>query len=178
MNDRRRPSVLKVETRGVDTDGNGKNDFEVTVIVEGVRVVSVGEGGNTNKVSVGVGRIVDMGLGLGCAFGGERMYAGGISGLRDSRRLRGGIGWIGDTATTGGSLTGVTGDGGTGGRRPSGGGRRRVLAFATGRGVTSKDDLVAVAGSGGSLKVDLCAGAEGGILTGGVRRPAEDDNAI
>lgn len=65
MNERRRPSVWKVDTRGVETLGKGKDDLEaVIVIVEGVRVVNVGEGGNTSRVSLGLGRIDDKGLGF------------------------------------------------------------------------------------------------------------------
>jgi hypothetical protein len=47
------PLDLKVETRGVDMLGNGTAP-EVNVIVEGVRVVKVGEGGKTNNVCEGV----------------------------------------------------------------------------------------------------------------------------
>lgn len=71
------------------------------------------------------------------------------------------------------SFTGVTGDGGTGGSRPKGGGRRRVFDFTGTRGMSSNVDLIAVAGIGGSLNEALCAGAEGGILRGGRGLTAE-----
>jgi len=71
MKDRRRPSVLKVETRGVAKDGKGKDTFDVSVIVDGVRVVKVGDGGNTKRVCEGV-ETIETGLGLDtlCAFRG------------------------------------------------------------------------------------------------------------
>lgn len=47
------PLDLKVETRGVDRLGNGIAS-DVNVIVEGVHVVKVGEGGKTNNVCEGV----------------------------------------------------------------------------------------------------------------------------
>ena len=56
MKDRVLPLDLKVETRGVDMLGNGTapEKLDVNVIVEGVRVVKLGEGGKTNKVCEGV----------------------------------------------------------------------------------------------------------------------------
>jgi len=56
MKDRVLPLDWKVETRGVDRLGNGTapGKFDVNVIVEGVRVVKVGEGGKTNNVCEGV----------------------------------------------------------------------------------------------------------------------------
>ena len=52
INDLGFPRTLNVETRGVDTVGKGKDELEVKVIVEGVRIVDndVGEGGKTNNV--------------------------------------------------------------------------------------------------------------------------------
>lgn len=52
MKDRVRPCERKVETRGVVRLGNGTGvlTLEVRVMVEGVRVVSVGEGGKTKRV--------------------------------------------------------------------------------------------------------------------------------
>lgn len=53
MNDRVRPPCeRKVDTRGVERLGKatGVAILEVSVIVDGVRVVSVGEGGNTKSV--------------------------------------------------------------------------------------------------------------------------------
>ncbi len=122
MNDRRRPSVLKVDNRGVAMAGKGNNEFDVRVIVEGVRASSVGEGGNTNNVCEG---FADSGT-RGCDFFIEgrrepRKDVGGSSSLRPSVRVR---------VQTGGIFTGVTGEDGTGGRRPtSGGGRLLVLCF-------------------------------------------------
>ena len=49
MKDFRRPSPLNVDTRGVDNDGKGY-ELDVMVSVEGVRAVSVGEGGKTKRV--------------------------------------------------------------------------------------------------------------------------------
>jgi len=55
MKDRVRPFEWKVDTRGVDRLGNGTGParLDVNVMVEGVRVVKVGEGGKTNKVCDG-----------------------------------------------------------------------------------------------------------------------------
>lgn len=52
INDRVRPWERKVETRGVERLGNGTGPLilEVSVIVDGVRVVRVGDGGNTKSV--------------------------------------------------------------------------------------------------------------------------------
>jgi hypothetical protein len=52
MNDRVRPCDRNVETRGVDRLGNGTEPFmlEVRVMADGVRVVNVGDGGNTKSV--------------------------------------------------------------------------------------------------------------------------------
>ncbi len=51
MNDLRRPSLLKVETRGVAVVGNGSDEPDIIVIVDGVReAASVGDGGNTKSV--------------------------------------------------------------------------------------------------------------------------------
>lgn len=68
MKDRVRPCERKVETRGVDRLGKGIGMFklEVRVIVVGVPVVSVGDGGNTNSVWEGV-ETVGGGKG-GCAL--------------------------------------------------------------------------------------------------------------
>jgi len=57
MNDLVRPPWdLKVDTLGVDKLGKGTTPvkLDVSVIVDGVRVVNVGEGGNTNSVCEGV----------------------------------------------------------------------------------------------------------------------------
>lgn len=56
INERVRPSARKLDIRGVVSDGNGTGPemLEVRVIVDGVRVVSVGEGGKTNNVCEGV----------------------------------------------------------------------------------------------------------------------------
>lgn len=70
--------------------------LEVRVMVDGVRVVSVGEGGNTNSVWEGV-ETVDCEKG-GCAVLAffnrlPRRWRGGGAGFRDSaRRRKGGDG--------------------------------------------------------------------------------------
>jgi hypothetical protein len=126
MNDLVLPWVRKVDIRGVDVVGNGTAliTFEVRVIVDGVRVVGAESGGNTNKVWEGVSRAggVCFGLVVGKeTFCDRRRCRGGDDGFRDSVRIRGGIGCVEEGATA------DMGDEGTGGRRPSGGGRR--LAF-------------------------------------------------
>lgn len=51
MNDFVLPCERKVDTRGVDSDGKGTvAGLEVRVIVDGVRVERVGDGGNTKSV--------------------------------------------------------------------------------------------------------------------------------
>jgi len=52
MKERRRPSDLNVETRGVGVPcmGVGTERLEVMVTVSGVCAFSVGDGGKTNKV--------------------------------------------------------------------------------------------------------------------------------
>ena len=146
MNDLRRPSPLNVATRGVDSVGKG-NEFDVSVSVDGVRVVArVGDGGKTNSVCEGVASGA-----AGLVFGGvdlreRRRCAGGVDGLRDS--VRGRV-WLAE------ELTGMMGDAGTAGKIPSGGGRRRGFAVRLARGVKSKEDLIAVAGTGGSVNEDL-----------------------
>lgn len=57
MKDLRRPSVLKVATRGVTVVGKGNDAFDMSVIVEGVREETVGEGGKTNSVCEGVAEV-------------------------------------------------------------------------------------------------------------------------
>lgn len=90
-------------------------------------------------------------------------------GFRDSLRIRGG------RAATVLGMT-LIGEEGTGGRRPSGGGRRFVLVFGFGRGGRSKDALLAVVGTGGREKADPDAGVDGGCkravrgLHGSLRR--------
>ena len=56
MNDFVLPCKLEVDIRGVDAVGKGKVlvIFEVRVMVDGVRVVGVKSGGNTNNVWDGV----------------------------------------------------------------------------------------------------------------------------
>jgi len=138
MNERRRPSVLKDDTRGVAKEGNGYDESDVSVIVEGVRVIRVGDGGNTKSVCEGV-ETIDKGLGLVnfSPFCDVRRLPGGTSGLRVSTRERGGAGDV---------FTGTIGEEGTGGSMPMGGGRRRGLPFCSNREGMSKDDLTAVAG--------------------------------
>ena len=57
IKDRRRPSDLNVATRGVTVVGNGTDVFDMSVIVEGVREATVGEGGKTNSVWEGVAEV-------------------------------------------------------------------------------------------------------------------------
>lgn len=51
------PCILNVDTRGVDTEGKGKDELDVRVIVDGVRsavtFAFVGEGGKTKRVCEG-----------------------------------------------------------------------------------------------------------------------------
>jgi hypothetical protein len=57
MNDRVRPFDWKVDTRGVARLGKGTGPAaaeDINVMVLGVRVVSVGDGGNTKSVCEGV----------------------------------------------------------------------------------------------------------------------------
>ena len=146
MKDRRRPSALD-ETRGVAKGGKGNDALEVSVMVEGVRA-AVGEGGNTKSVWEGVDTAeVSFGLGVFCTL--IRRFAGGRVSLRASARGRRTLAGGGD----GGELTGMTGDDGTGGRMAKFGGLR-ARTFS-GLGVRSKFALIAVAGGGGSVKLDL-----------------------
>jgi hypothetical protein len=54
MNDRVLPCFRNVDTLGVDIAGKGTLPLVVTVMVEGVRVDCVGEGGKTKSVREGV----------------------------------------------------------------------------------------------------------------------------
>lgn len=57
MKDLLLPFFWSLDTRGVAEDGNGTGKlFDVSVIADGVRAVSVGEGGKTNSVCEGVAR--------------------------------------------------------------------------------------------------------------------------
>lgn len=87
MKERRRPSALNVETRGVASDGKGTEALDVRVIVDGGRAVSVGEGGNTKSVCDGV-ETMETGLVLGCDLLGVRRLAEGGSGFRAAVRGR------------------------------------------------------------------------------------------
>ncbi len=69
-----------------------------------------------------------------------------------------------------GPLTGTIGDAGTGGRIPSGGGRRRGFEGRFERMGMSNEALIAVAGTGGNENEDLWAGADGGSERPGGRR--------
>ena len=161
IKDRRRPSALNDETRGVAKGGKGSEAFDVSVMVEGVRVERVGEGGKTKSVWDGVDTAeVSFGLDGFCTL--IRRSAGGSAGLRASARRRRGFAGVGD----GGELTAMMGDDGTGGRMDRLCGLR-VRTLESGRGVRSKFALTAVAGGGGILKLDLKCGAEGGIRTAG-----------
>jgi len=91
INDLVRPCERKVDTRGVEMLGNGTEPFvlEVRVMVEGVRVVSVGEGGNTKSVCEGVAKPEGV-LGIFGFNKGFLRCKGGGMGLLDSVRGRGG----------------------------------------------------------------------------------------
>lgn len=154
------PCVLNVDTRGVLSVESGNDEFEVSVMVDGVyNVARVGEGGNTKRVCEGV---ADMGW-LSEELEDDRELVplrkagGGSSSFLVDTRERG------PGMAVAGSLIGVIGDEGTGGRTPTSGGGRR-LAFILGcvREGKSKLDRTAVAGTGGSRNLLLCAGAEGG----------------
>lgn len=148
IKDRRRPSALNDETRGVAEGGKGNEAFDVSVMVEGVRVERVGEGGKTKSVWDGVDTAeVSFGLDGFCTL--IRRSAGGSVGLRASARRRRAFAGGGD----GGELTAMMGDDGTGGRMASVGGLR-ARTLESGRGVRSKFARNAVAG-GGILKLDL-----------------------
>jgi hypothetical protein len=141
MNDLVLPCDRKVDIRGVDAVGNGTAlvIFEVRVMVDGVRVAGAKSGGNTKNVWEGVSRAGGICLVLVAgkeSFWGLRRWRGGEDGLRDSVRGRGGMGSVEVGATV------DMGDDGTGGRSPSGGGRR--LTFA------ARDD-----GCDGRLKEDF-----------------------
>lgn len=91
INERVRPFDRKVDTRGVLRLGNGTRSFmlEVRVIAEGVRVVNVGDGGNTKSVWDGVAN-VEGGFGF---FGFNKLLLrcrGGGAGFLDSVRTRSG----------------------------------------------------------------------------------------
>lgn len=92
MNDRVRPLERKVDTRGVDKlgKGTGPTTFDISVIVEGVRVVSVGDGGKTNSVCEGVETMEGISETLLDAFRKAllRRCNGGGTSLRDSTRCR------------------------------------------------------------------------------------------
>lgn len=158
MKDLRRPSPLKDDTRGVAAIGKGTAALDVTVIVEGVCIDCPGEGGNTKSVCVGAADMQRL-CGLLCDdLCVLRSGSGGKSGLRPSVRVRIGPGEL--------ISTGVTGDGGTGERTPTRGGGRLFVLILLGRGVMSKDVLIAVIR--GRSKDVLCAGAEGGGKRAGV----------
>lgn len=166
MKERVRPCERKVDTRGVDSEGKGTGTvrFDMRVMVDGVRVVSVGEGGKTKSVWDCEG-VAATARTAECVclwpFGGGwrvlRRWSGGGAGFRDSVRRRGGSAGAGATGAT----ATATGEEGTGGRIPSGGGRRFPLTFNDGSEGRSNVDFVAVAG-GGMLNAVLWAGAEGG----------------
>jgi len=87
INDRVRPCARKVDTRGVDKLGKGTGPLtlDVKVIVDGVRVVNVGEGGNTKSVCDGVDA-TDCEAAFVFLRRLFRMARGGGAGFRDSVR--------------------------------------------------------------------------------------------
>jgi len=110
------PLDLKVETRGVDRLGNG-TALDVNVIVEGVLVVKVGEGGKTNNVCKGVEAAeVDSTTPTDALRKTLLRRSGGSTGQRDSARRRvDGIVTC-EMGVTASSTTSGFGEDGTGGR--------------------------------------------------------------
>lgn len=175
MNERVRPFDWNVDTRGVDKLGNatGPAWCDINVIADGVRVVRVGDGGNTNSVWDGVcataPRSADPADALRSTL--LRRCRGGGTSLRDSTRLRtggstSGVAVESRTADREGaadglsaSITSVMGDDGTGGRMLRFVGRS--LDLAVGRGGSWKVDRTAVAGGGGIENEVFHTGAEG-----------------
>lgn len=133
----------------------------VRVIVEGVRAVSVVSGGNTKSVCEGVETTECdvLCFGVNGTLRVLRRCRGGGAGFRDSVRVRRREGIAGAT----GSAMSVTGEDGTGGRMPMGGGRRLPLSFDTG-GLEGRSNEAreAEAGGGGKLNDIFHAGADGG----------------
>ena len=182
MNDLVRPpcAVLNVLTRGVGDIalGNGNDEFDVSVIVDGVRgtfavdAAEVGEGGKTKRVCEGVaergGAYTDEEVDEEAreetdfveVWEGFRRNAGGVEGFRLSVRGLAGGTW------TWFAVLGVTGEEGTGGSVPnSGAGRLRpfgLLLLRLDDDEKSKVLRTAVAGTGGRENVCLRAGADGG----------------
>lgn len=141
-----RPFDLIFDARGVVADGGTASEFEVRVSsVQGVVHESVGDGGKTNRVCAGV---ADGGGICWCAF-----FEGCL--LEEKEGIRSSSLWVSerDREIWRISDTGVTGEGGTGGRRPNrGGGRLFGLDLGFDR---LKDVAIAVAGTAGSSKEDL-----------------------
>jgi hypothetical protein len=162
MNDLVLPCDRKVDIRGVDAVGNGTAlvIFEVRVMVDGVRAVGAESGGNTKNVWEGVSKA--GGIFLVMVVGREffwdlRRWRGGDDGLRDSVRGRGGI----SCAEAG--ATADMGDDGTGGRSPSGGGRRLTFVPRDDGGDAGlKEDFAAELGVAGIWNDVRDIGAEGG----------------
>lgn len=92
MNDRVRPFEWNVDTRGVDRLGNGTGPAwcDISVIADGVRVVRVGDGGNTNSVCDGVDTAAAMSDELVDTLRSTllRRCRGGGTSRRDSARRR------------------------------------------------------------------------------------------
>jgi len=159
INDFVLPWERNVDIRGVDAEGNGRAlvRFEVRVMVDGVCVVGAESGGNTNKVWEGVDGARCFIVAAGKETFRDLRKCGGDDGLRESVRIRGVF------CCTEADAAAVIGDDGTGGRSPSGAGRR--LPFKPRNGACDgmvKEDLVAELGGGGIWNEALKEGVGGG----------------
>ena len=167
----RPPFCRNVDTLGVDRAGKGTGPAVsvVSVIVEGVRVFMVGDGGKRKRVCEGVGSADEVSTTDDARrrtlF---RSASGGGMGLPDSvlRRAANVEGFgsargagMGAGAGVGSSCSMTMGEGGTVGRTLSDIGRFFLLL--RGGGGMLKVDRMAVRGGGGMLKEVFHTGAEG-----------------
>jgi len=173
MNERVRPCNRKVDTLGVAAVKKGIGDFILdNVMVDGVLVVVVGEGGNTNNVCEGVEMAGGGTAGCCCVrftFFSKllRKVSGGGASFRGAARARGvaelavNFAFVPDFDGTRGASSeiSVTGDDGTGERTLMGGGRRFI--FVTFGWARSKLERLAVAGGGGRVNESFQTGADG-----------------
>jgi len=140
MNERVRPCNRKVDTLGVAAAKKGIGEHILdNVMVDGVLVVVVGEGGNTNKVCEGVEMAGGGTAGCWCVgftfFSKLLKLSGGGGSFRGAARARGvaelAVNFIcvPDFDGTRGvsSKISATGDDGTGERTLMGGGRRLIF---------------------------------------------------
>lgn len=181
IKDRVRPWERNVETLGVERLGKGMRPpiLDVRVMVDGVRVVSVGDGGKTNSVWDGVetdDRESGMAFGLFKRL--LRKWSGGGMSFLDSVRVRTGgresvgvrigrelVGLVRTASLLLGGVESTTmaiGEEGTGGRMPIGAGRR--FPFGGGREGGLNVEWTALLGVGGILNVERMAVAGGGAM--------------